>query len=450
MAYIIPIVCLFLLRATGQGINRNKLFRRIFLPSSITSGLLGLAIIQGLGRAVPPGCTQGWEAYPMVLINVVFAALFMSFTLPSLSPGGIWNYCGPQLLYGQIVAWGQYVISLGLSWFILTPVFSTPPYLGVIIPLGFEGGHGTTAALQPTFAKLHWPQGADYSFAAATFGIFSALLTGMILINWAVARGYTQVLKHKEDVASAKKQIAEGDDDAALPRAFSFQTARTFSVHLALVGLAIATGFIVKQGLGYLEAHIPFSAKSNFIQILPLAPFSILGAILFSYLLKFYVPGFSVRPQTMQHISGVALDYLIVSAVAMLNIQSIAADFLPFLILVSAAVIWNVFCVVWLARRVLPDAWFERATVQLGQSMGVTATGLLLLRVVDPRSETKALAAFGYKQLIHEPLMGGGLWPFIAIPLAVVYGPAAVFFISVAAVVVWLLVWWFSFKGRTP
>ena len=36
------------------------------------------------------------------------------------------------------------------------------------------------------------------------------------------------------------------------------------------------------------------------------------------------------------------------------------------------------------ARRLLPDDWFERAIAEMGQSMGVTATGLLLLRVVDP------------------------------------------------------------------
>jgi len=30
------------------------------------------------------------------------------------------------------------------------------------------------------------------------------------------------------------------------------------------------------------------------------------------------------------------------------------------------------------------DAWFERSIVEMGQSLGITATGLLLLRFVDP------------------------------------------------------------------
>lgn len=448
MVCFVSLLFLFLLRAVGYGINRNKLFRRIFLPSSITSGLLGLVIIQAFGRFIPPVCTRGWDIYPMVLINVVFAALFMSFTLPSLSPGNIWKYCGPQLLYGQVVAWGQYVVGLGLSWFVLAPVFSTPPYLGIIIPLGFEGGHGTTAALHSTFNALHWEQGADYSFAAATVGIISALLIGMALINWAVAHGHTKILKHREDVLFAKDQLTGGDEEGAAAQPFSFQSVRFFVIHLFLVGLAILAGFFLKKGFLWLVSGIPFPEKKSFFPILPLAPFSILGAILFSYVLKFYMPSFQVQPRTMQRISGMALDYLIISAVTMLNLKSLVTDFVPFFILVAAVAVWNIFCVVWLARRLLPDAWFERATVQMGQSMGVTATGLLLLRVVDPRMETKALSAFGYKQLIHEPLMGGGLWPFIAVPLAVVYGPAVVFFVSVGVMLIWLLVWRVAFRGR--
>ena len=76
--------------------------------------------------------------------------------------------------------------------------------------------------------------------------------------------------------------------------------------------------------------------------------------------------------------------------------------------------------------RDLPDAWFQRAIVEMGQSMGVTATGLLLLRTVDPDHETPAYYAFGYKQLLHEPFMGGGVWTSIAIPFAISHSASAV------------------------
>ena len=90
-----------------------------------------------------------------------------------------------------------------------------------------------------------------------------------------------------------------------------------------------------------------------------------------------------------------------------------------------------------LARRVFKDAWFERAIAEMGQSRGVTATGLLLLRVVDPDYKTPAAEAFACKQLLHEPFIGGGLWTGMAIPLIAAIGAAPVFGISCAAVLIW-------------
>ena len=120
-----------------------------------------------------------------------------------------------------------------------------------------------------------------------------------------------------------------------------------------------------------------------------------------------------------------------VAAISTINLEVVLGGLVPLAILVVAGVLWNVFCVMWLARRLLPaDSWFERSIAEMGQSMGVTATGLLLLRVVDPEGDTDATSAFGYKQLMHEPFMGGGLWTSAAIPLALAYNPVVVFGIS--------------------
>jgi len=69
----------------------------------------------------------------------------------------------------------------------------------------------------------------------------------------------------------------------------------------------------------------------------------------------------------------------------------------------------------------------------------VTATGLLLLRAVDPENETDAPSAFGYKQLLHEPFMGGGLWTSVAIPLVIIKGGWFVLAISATAIAFWFV-----------
>ena len=48
---------------------------------------------------------------------------------------------------------------------------------------------------------------------------------------------------------------------------------------------------------------------------------------------------------------------------------------------------------------------------------GVIATGLILLRMVDPECRTPVPADFAFKQLLHSPFMGGGVWTCLALPL---------------------------------
>jgi ESS family glutamate:Na+ symporter len=80
--------------------------------------------------------------------------------------------------------------------------------------------------------------------------------------------------------------------------------------------------------------------------------------------------------------------------------------------------------------------------------MGVTATGLLLLRTVDPNYETEAAEAFASKQLLHEPIMGGGLWTGSAIPLLALWGAKPILAISLAVMLGWGIL--LLFLNRRP
>ena len=146
-----------------------------------------------------------------------------------------------------------------------------------------------------------------------------------------------------------------------------------------------------------------------------------------------------------------ALDgaVLVLSAVASIRIDFVAAYWLPLLLLVLSGTLWNVFMVLYFAPKLFKVAWFERAIAEFGQAMGVTATGLLLLRTVDPENKTCAASAFGYKQLFHEPFMGGGIITSLALPLVMVKGGLLFWIISMAGVIFWLLLWFFVLRGRT-
>jgi len=421
-----------------------RLMGVLYLPSSVIAGLIGLAIVQyckANGTPLPEGVTTVWSKLPGFLINIVFACLFMGMAIPGIKK--IWRHAGPQLAYGQIVAWGQYVVGIGLFLAVITWLYpELPAMFGGVLPVGFEGGHGTAGGMTEVFAEYDWEAGKDFALACATAGIMSAVIVGMVLVNWAAHKGYTTRKQNPEDVP-------EDDSIAVIPidrrpeagkLTISSNALETLSFQLAMVGIAIAIGWAGKQGFVAAGRASGNATVMQLAKSFPLFPLCMLGGLVVQVLDNKFDKYKLIDLGLMKRIQNAALDFLVIAAIATIRIEAIAEGLVPFAILVVGGIAWNVFCVMYLARRLLPDAWFERSIAEMGQSMGVTATGLLLLRVVDPDYESPAADAFAYKQILHEPFMGGGLWTSAAIPLLALWGGWHVFAIAATAVAVWLVV----------
>jgi ESS family glutamate:Na+ symporter len=367
----------------------------------------------------------------------VFAALFLGVTIPSLSL--IWKKSAPQLGYGQIVAWGQYVVGISMVLFLLKPLFRIPDVFGVIIPVGFEGGHGTAAGLKETFETFNWAEGTDYALTSATFGVITAIVFGIVLINWAARRGHTQKLRSLDKLGRGEWGGFYSPDRRPIAgrQTVTAESIDSLALHLAIIGIAVLIGYVFKQALVGLESFFPYLEKNKILQGFPLFPLCMMGGLVVQLYCSKRISVSPIDHSLMQRLAGTALDFLVVAAISTIRLSIIARNIIPFLIIIVAGIIWNIF---WLARRLLPNYWFERSIAEMGQSMGVTATGLLLLRAVDPENETDAPSAFGYKQLLHEPFMGGGFWTSIAIPLVILKGGWLVLIISSIMIVFWLIV----------
>jgi len=358
--------------------SKVRLLRKLYLPSCVIGGLVGLVVLttaRGIGTPILPEVTAGWSKLPGFLINIVFACLFLGVVLPKFRT--LWKRAAPQLAYGQVVAWGQYVVGVGL--------------------------------------------------------------------------GYTVKRLSPEDVA-------EDDSIGVIPvdqrpeagkLTVTSDAIESFTLHIVIVGVAIFFGWSLKRGLvgiemwvnsGLTESARKATTFYRMVKPFPLFPLCMLGGLLIQIVEDKYDRHKLIDLGLMRRIQNTALDFLVVAAIAMINIQAIVPSLAPFAIIIAGAILWNVFCVVWLARRMLPDSWFERSIAEMGQSMGVTATGLLLLRTVDPDYESPAADAFASKQLLHEPFMGGGLWTSTAIPLLFIIGGPPVFLISLGACTVWLAI----------
>ena len=181
-------------------------------------------------------------------------------------------------------------------------------------------------------------------------------------------------------------------------------------------------------------------AELRILEGFPLFPFCMIsGLILQGIAQKAKVISLIDHGQ-MQRLAGAALDFLVVAAMSTIKLEVVAANWEALLILITAGLLFSVFMVVAVARKIFPESWFECAIADFGQSLGVTATGLMLLRAADPESKTKAAQAFGYKQLLHEPVMGGGLWTALALTLLFQLGWRIMLGISAGAFIIWCII----------
>ena len=439
---------LCLLLAIGKFLRvKVKFIQRLYLPSAVIGGIIGLILVQISGSRLD-NWTVGWTSLPGFLINIVFASLFLGAAIPSLSV--IWDRAAPQLAYGQIVAWGQWVVGLGFVMILLGSLFKIPDLFGAALPIGFEGGHGTAGGLRDTFIQLGWNEGSDFSLASATAGIISAIITGIALINWAAKKGYVNNLKQLDDMTAEElaglypieKRPSAGQQTV------SADSIDSVALHLAIIGIAIFIGYSIKVILMAIENQFFGDTEVKLFAGFPLFPLCMIGGLIVQLLISRNARISPVDHKLMQRLGGTALDFLVVAAITTIRIEVIAKGIVPFTIIIIGGIIWNIFCVRVLARRMLPNYWFERAIAEMGKSMGVTATGLLLLRIVDPEQETEAASAFGYKQLLHEPFMGGGLWTSIAVILIAQKGGWLVLGISIVAIVTWFVIWRLFLKKK--
>jgi ESS family glutamate:Na+ symporter len=158
--------------------------------------------------------------------------------------------------------------------------------------------------------------------------------------------------------------------------------------------------------------------------------------------------GLTVSRPLVELLSGIALSLLIASAVATMSLTYISSHLAVFGLLAVTGVGWILLGFMFLAPRMFKRNWFQNGIVNAMQSMGMTATGLLFLHMVDPEDKTNSMESFGYKQLLFEPFVGGGIVTALSMPLILQLGLPT--FTAIAGVIflVWLLLGLLYFGKR--
>ena len=246
---------IFLLLLLGKLCRAKvKAIQSLFIPPSLIAGILALAFgPNGLGW-IPLSNNLG--TYSAILIAVVFAALPLNS--PSFKIKEVAGKVGPMWAFSQFGMLAQWAVMGLLGILLFTPIWGVKEPFGIMLAVGFYGGHGTAAAMGDTFGQMGWPDALSLGMTTATVGVVLGVIGGIIFIKLATKKHQTSYVT---DFAELPSELRSG----LLPseKRDSVNTATTSSIsiesltlHLGFVFVAAFCGFLLSRGVKILNPNL--------------------------------------------------------------------------------------------------------------------------------------------------------------------------------------------------
>src|SRR5699024_192740 len=387
-----------------------NLFKKFFLPGSLIAGLIGFILNIDKISIFPSDMVNSWSSFPTILITIIFAPMLIGTNLDLKRIKQ--TQALQQVLWTWQVSFIQWGVLLLLTGLLFTPLFGSHPVFASLTEMGWSGGPATPAALDELFTSLGFPEGSSVGVTVASIGLIFGLVTGVILINYAVRKGYTSYIKEED-------KLNTDDNLDIIPfsrqKHSSSETVKSnvvngYVFHLLLIFAAVIIGWVLQF---LIEPFLPG---------IPLYPMAMIGGFFVNLLIKRTILFEAIDGPTLRNIQGIALDFTVVSAIASVELPVVLDYFWRLLISSIIMLIVMFFMVFYLGPRLFQNDWFEHTIMLYGVMTGLVATGYVLLSIVDPDLKSDVSIAFGLRSPFVSPFIGGGILSVLLPPLLVSYG----------------------------
>ena len=362
--------------------ERVKILQKLFLPASLIGGIVALILGQQVLHIVT--IPKGFSSFSGTMVNVVMAALSFGITFNKKSAAAMLDYAP----YLQSVYSMQMCIGIILGAILSTFWPGLFNGWGVFAVFCFEGGHGNAAAAAEVFAQYGIDEAMSVGMLLATFGLIVAMICGMVLVNWGIRKGYARYVK---EIKVQPDYFYGGPLPADRRKNIGKTCTAGFNInHLALqvmwLCLSILIGRTLVKGLTYFWP----GAK-----MMPGMVQGIVGSmILWPILQKTGLDRFVDLP-IIKQISGFCLETIILTATATLKLSFLATYIVPLCLFTAIMVMLTGIMVMYVGKKTLDFEWFEKCMMAFGVCTGNSATGMALVRAVDPDNVSCAPAAHG-------------------------------------------------------
>lgn len=376
-----------------------KFFQNYLVPASIIGGLLGFAIVSTgwikIGDIEVTSKSFSWFLFHA--FNISYISLLL--TRPrekqgdasrEVVRGGIW-----QTLIWTISLPAQALIG-GLVIMAYNAVTgnSISEFVGYIATHGYTQGPGQAFAFGTLWEKNGGiPDVATIGVIYAALGFLTAAIVGVPIARWFVRKGL-----NTNKSASMTKEFLTGIMDEKSTATNGRETTHastidTLAFHVALIGIVYLLTYLE---LSWSQAHIkPIFDQYKWLKGLgatfSMPMFFIHGLIVAWAVRTVFVKlgaGKLMDPVVQTRITGASVDFLLTATLMSIQFVILAQYVVPIFLVAFCVTLFTLFLTLWFGRRT--NYGPERVLCQFGCCCGSTATGLLLLRIIDPDFTTPA------------------------------------------------------------
>ena len=371
--------------------SKVRIIQRFFIPPSLLAGLTALILGPEVLGWLPLSSNMG--TYAGILIALVFSCI--PFTSERGRSDGT-SRIGRMWAYSQAGMLLQWALGGALGLWVLSLVWPVNPAMGLSMPAGFCGGHGTAAAIGESFAAYGVEEMQSLAMTSATVGIVASVVIGMWLISWGASRGKTSYICKFENLSpELRTGILPPDKRKSMGMAsFSAISLDSMTFNFAVIAMVALGGW----GLAKLIA-LAWPAL-----MLPVFSCAFIVGILVKWVMSRVKVDEHISKPILGHLSGAFTDYLVAFGVASIRLEVVGRYIVPLLILLTVGLLLTLLYVFVIGARIHKKDAFEKSIFTWGWFTGTMAMGIALLRITDPDSKSGCLDDYAFAYLYIAPV----------------------------------------------
>ena len=364
---------------------RVKFFQRFFVPACIIGGLLGLILreVHILPLSVP------------ILENITYHIFNLTFISLGLTKGAKKNTYDMRKGFRDIVVMGilivsvaalQFIIGGGLTYLFNIIGYRLNPSFGFLVTMGFEEGPGQALSIGKSWEGFGFVNASTIGLSFAAIGFLFAIFIGVPLVSWAIRKGYTSSSSEKVSIAFEKGLYPEEMQRESAGVLTTHSSAiDSLSFHLSLVGLVYVLTYFFVKGLAYI-------APSDLAEMY--WGFFFIWGLLIAYIVRWIIEkigvGYVLNIEMQERITGFGIDFLVVAAITAISLTVVWEYMVPIIVISAVTGVLTLLWIFYFGSKLWREYTFERISGLYGMETGTLATGLILVRVADPRFKTPA------------------------------------------------------------